>query len=247
MEAWGFAIIFLAWGIGGFVNGVSGLGAGVIAMPFMLCVVDMRAASLAACLISLPLPAVVGWQHRRYLCPRLLRPLLAGMLPGMLAGMALLSVIPGRLLQTCLGIMLVAHMIWQLVPHPHTPPARPVLWGIMAGGLAGFVQALSGIGGPPAAMYAQRAHWDKDMIRANLSLLFVIISCPIIILQYRLGCYTADVMHTFLPAALGCGTGLVFAYPVARRIGEVSFQHLLAVVIGLSGLSMLIRAVWQTS
>lgn len=243
MDTWGFLTIFLAWSVGGFVNGVSGLGAGVIAMPFMLCVVDIKIASLAACLISLPLPAVVGWQHRRFLCLQCIRPLLAGMLPGMLAGILLIPVIPGRLLQVCLGIMLVTHMIWQLVPHPpHAPSARSSLWGVLAGGLAGLVQALSGIGGPPAAMYAQHAHWDKDKIRCNLSLVFVIISCPIVITQFSLGYYTADVMQTFLPAALGCGTGLVLAYPVARRIGEVSFQHLLAVIIGLSGLSMLARS-----
>lgn len=47
-------------------------------------------------------------------------------------------------------------------------------------------------------------HRDKDMIRANLKQLFVIISCPIIILQCRPGCCYGR-CHAHLSA---CGSGL---------------------------------------
>ncbi len=85
---------------------------------------------------------------------------------------------------------------WQLAPHPHTPPARPVLWGIMAGGLVGFVQALSGHVCPAC-------HWDKDKIRANPRLLFVIISCPILYCSAVRAVYGRG--HAHLSA---CGSGL---------------------------------------
>ena len=42
--------------------------------------------------------------------------------------------------------------------------------------------------------------------------------------------------------AAACGVGLVISYPLARKIGEASFQRLLAIVIGLSGFSILTRA-----
>ena len=49
-------------------------------------------------------------------------------------------------------------------------------------------------------------------------------------------------LQGLIPCLLGCGTGLAISYPLARRIGEAGFQRLLAIVIGLSGFSILTRA-----
>lgn len=54
--------------------------------------------------------------------------------------------------------------------------------------------------------------------------------------------YTGPVLQGLIPCLLGCGVGLVISYPLARKIGEASFQRLLAIVIGLSGFSILTRA-----
>ncbi|WP_418735189.1 hypothetical protein [Desulfovibrio sp.] len=61
-------------------------------------------------------------------------------------------------------------------------------------------------------------------------------------MQYLAGYYTGPVLQGLIPCLLGCGVGLVISYPLARKIGEASFQRLLAIVIGLSGFSILTRA-----
>ena len=138
--------------------------------------------------------------------------------------------------------MLMAHMIWHLLAHRPGPLRSPLLWGSVSGAVAGFIQAVSGLGGPAIGMYAQLAHWDKDRTRGNISLYFLGLSLPLVLMQYLAGYYTGPVIQGLIPCLLGCGAGLVISYPLARKIGEASFQRLLAVVIGLSGFSILTRA-----
>lgn len=196
-----FFICFTGWTLGGIVNGISGLGAGIFALPIVLLVTDIKTASPITCIICIPLPAILGWQFRHYYRMADLRLLLLGTIPGALLGVALLPLIPARALQVGLGIMLMAHMVWHLL-----------------------------------------AHWDKDRTRGNISLYFLGLSLPLVLMQYLAGYYTGPVLQGLIPCLLGCGVGLVISYPLARKIGEASFQRLLAIVIGLSGFSILTRA-----
>ena len=155
-----FFICFTGWTLGGIVNGISGLGAGIFALPIVLLVTDIKTASLITCIICIPLPAILGWQFRHYYRMADLRLLLLGTIPGALLGVALLPLIPARALQVGLGIMLMAHMVWHLLAHRPGPLHSPRLWGSVSGALAGFIQAVSGLGGPAIGMYDQLAHWD---------------------------------------------------------------------------------------
>lgn len=152
-----FFICFTGWTLGGIVNGISGLGAGIFALPIVLLVTDIKTASLITCIICIPLPAILGWQFRHYYRMADLRLLLLGTIPGALLGVALLPLIPARALQVGLGIMLMAHMVWHLLAHRPGPLHSPRLWGSVSGALAGFIQAVSGLGGPAIGMYAQLA------------------------------------------------------------------------------------------
>ena len=204
-----FFICFTGWTLGGIVNGISGLGAGIFALPIVLLVTDIKTASLITCIICIPLPAILGWQFRHYYRMADLRLLLLGTIPGALLGVALLPLIPARALQVGLGIMLMAHMVWHLLAHRPGPLHSPRLWGSVSGALAGFIQAVSGLGGPVIGMYAQLAHWDKDRTRGNISLYFLGLSLPLVLMQYLAGYYTGPVLQGLIPCLLGCGVGLV--------------------------------------
>ena len=91
--------------------------------------------------------------------------------------------------------------------------------------------------------------WGRGMMprpfftACKLSLIHILgLSLPLVLMQYLAGYYTGPVIQGLIPCLLGCGAGLVISYPLARKIGEASFQRLLAVVIGLSGFSILTRA-----
>ena len=128
-----FFICFTGWTLGGIVNGISGLGAGIFALPIVLLVTDIKTASLITCIICIPLPAILGWQFRHYYRMADLRLLLLGTIPGALLGVALLPLIPARVLQIGLGLMLMAHMIWHLLAHRPGPLRSPLLWGSVSG------------------------------------------------------------------------------------------------------------------
>lgn len=139
MDGASFFICFAGWTLGGIVNGISGLGAGIFALPIVLLVTDIKTASLITCIICIPLPAILGWQFRRHYRLADLRLLFLGTIPGALLGVALLPRIPARALQMGLGIMLMAHMLWHLLAHRPGPLRSPLLWGTASGAVAGFI------------------------------------------------------------------------------------------------------------
>lgn len=242
MDWTSFFICFSGWALGGFINGISGMGAGILALPVVLLVTDIKIASLIACFIGIPLTVVMGWQYRRHVRMADIRHLMLGTIPGALLGVVLLPVIPSRALQISLGALLVAYMFWQLLAHRAAALRSPCGWGATAGAAAGFIQAVGGIGGPPVGIYAQLARWDKDRTRGDLSCYFLLMSLPLVAIQYLAGYHTAEFLQGLVPCLLGCGTGLLFSLPVARRIGEKNFHRLLTLVIGISGLTILARA-----
>lgn len=245
MDWTSFVICFTGWLLGSFVNGISGMGAGIFALPIVLLVIDIKTAALISCAIAIPLPGTLTWQFRKHIRLSDLRPLFLGSFPGMVLGVLMLPVVPARFLQISLGIMLVAYMFWHMLVHQLPVLGSPRLWGTTSGAVGGFIQAIGGLGGPPLGMYAQLSRWDKDRTRGNLGAYFVGTALPIIAMQVFAGYYTPYVIRNLIPCLLGCAVGLVLGYPVARRIGEVNFQRLLTAVIGLSGLSILIRALLE--
>ena len=53
-----YPLVFLAWFLGGFINGVSGMGAAMVALPIVACVLEMSEAVPATCLVAVTLAAV---------------------------------------------------------------------------------------------------------------------------------------------------------------------------------------------
>ncbi|MFR6518819.1 MAG: hypothetical protein ACLUPV_06085 [Bilophila wadsworthia] len=47
-----YPLVFLAWFLGGFINGVSGMGAAMVALPIVACVLEMSEAVPATCLVA---------------------------------------------------------------------------------------------------------------------------------------------------------------------------------------------------
>ena len=56
-----YPLVFLAWFLGGFINGVSGMGAAMVALPIVACVLEMSEAVPATCLVAVTLAVYVAW------------------------------------------------------------------------------------------------------------------------------------------------------------------------------------------
>ena len=58
-------IVSIAWFLGGFVNGVSGMGAAMVALPIVAGFMDMSEAVPSSCLVTCIVAGYVAWMYRR--------------------------------------------------------------------------------------------------------------------------------------------------------------------------------------
>ena len=106
-------IVSIAWFLGGFVNGVSGMGAAMVALPIVAGFMDMSEAVPSSCLVTCIVAGYVAWMYRRSCRMASVWPMLLGCLPGVLAGVWVLKFVPGTWLQAGLGSLLLVYMLWQ--------------------------------------------------------------------------------------------------------------------------------------
>ena len=86
--------IFGAWFLGGFVNGISGMGAGLVSLPIAASLLPMQELVPASGLSTLTVACYLVWAYRRYCRWSSLRHMLVGCLPGALLGVWILRSVP---------------------------------------------------------------------------------------------------------------------------------------------------------
>ena len=117
-----YPLVFLAWFLGGFINGVSGMGAAMVALPIVACVLEMSEAVPATCLVAVTLAVYVAWMYRAHSRVAPIIPMLLGCIPGLIIGVCVLRVVPGIWLQGGLGAALIVYVAWQLLHRAGTAP-----------------------------------------------------------------------------------------------------------------------------
>ncbi len=238
-----YPLVFLAWFLGGFINGVSGMGAAMVALPIVACVLEMGEAVPATCLVAVALAVYVAWMYRAYARVAPIIPMLLGCIPGLIVGVYVLRVVPGIWLQGGLGAALIVYVAWQVLHRAGGAHPESVRGCAVSGFASGFANAAISVSGPPVAIYALYVGWDKDTTRGTLSLYFLGTSICTCIVQAAAGLYTPVVVKAALWGMPGALMGLAVSLPVARFVRESVFQGILLVMIAFAGSVCIIRAV----
>lgn len=235
--------VFLAWLGGGFVAGVTTMGAALFAVPITAFFLPMQDTVLLSCL-SLPFMQIVMVSMNLRSCrPAAILPLLAGTVPGSLAGLWILELLPDRTLRICVGAILVLFPVWHLAARvqPHGENGKAAA---LAGFLSGVLGTSTSFDGPPAAAYGLYAGWQPRIMLGTLGLYYLTRSVFQCCLQGFAGLYTESVLHYALWSAPAAMLGIVLAYPLAKRLSVVMMKRLLLTVIGLGGISCLLKALF---
>ena len=142
-----YPLVFLAWFLGGFINGVSGMGAAMVALPIVACVLEMSEAVPATCLVAVTLAVYVAWMYRAHSRVAPIVPMLLGCIPGLIIGVCVLRVVPGIWLQGGLGAALIVYVAWQLLHRAGTAHPESVRGCAVSGFASGFANAAISLAG----------------------------------------------------------------------------------------------------
>lgn len=235
--------VFVCWFAGGFVSGVSGIGGTMFAFPFLALAIPMHALIPLSCLVCFFKDACMIAMHVRFCRFDAMPWLLLGAVPGSFAGVYLLQICSGAVLQGAVGLLLLYYVYWQMTYRAaQGPVSHPQMLGAAAGFGAGLLGTAISFDGPPIGAYGLCMGWEPRVFLGTLGVFFVIRGSFTVILQATAGFYTPEVLGYALYGAPGVILGTLLAFPVAKRIPQETFRKVLLVIIGVAGAVCLVRA-----
>ncbi len=185
-------IIFLA----GVVQGLTGFGSVLVALPLLALVLPMTEAVPLICLVAFcmnlqmipELRGNVRWK------PAIL--FTVSSLPGLVLGVHALRTISPAILSAILGAMTLAFSLFSLRRKGRTMPLGTASC-LAAGFLSGWLNGAIGAGGPPVAAYASLQPWSKAEIKATLLAFFLVGGTGIVIAHFFSGLYSPKILRFF--------------------------------------------------
>ncbi len=224
-----------AWLLAGFVNGVSGMGAAMCALPIVAGSMAPKLLIPATCLMVFVVSLATATPYIKYTRWKSLPALLAGAPPGAIAGLAVLVVTPAWALQLGAGTIMLFFTLWNFFMPSLRPRSDSWNAGIISGFASGFINTSISFGNPPIAIYSLYAGWDKLETMGTMNVCTTITAFLTCGVHGLAGLYNAQVIEYALWGAPATVAGLVFSLPVAKRINQQTFRKILLMVIGIAG------------
>jgi uncharacterized protein len=225
---------------GGFVNGLTGFGTGVSALPFWINAVEptiaaqMAAGSAVASQLS-TLPSI--WSSIRW---RALVPLIGAGLLGIPVGLLVQPMIAGETFKIVIGIITCVYALTMLTAGGRfrisieSRGAEAVI-----GFVSGMMGSIAGISGVLPTMWAALNDWPKERRRSMFQAFNLTILATMLAVSYmtdRLGLKFISLLLIALPGSL---LGAVIGSAIYARVDNRRFDRIVLSLLLLGGVGMM--------
>ena len=228
------SVAFLA----GFVQGLTGFGSALVAMPLLLLFLPAKTATPFCILMGLVITSILSMGLKSHLDWKKIGPIFLGCLPGITCGTYLLKHANDLVIKRLLGIVLISYSIFCM--YAHLKPKRLHLsWGVLAGFLTGVTGAAFSAGGPPTIIYTSLNDWNKDAIKATLSGFFLLTSVLTTIAHALAGIITKEVLGLFLWSIPSMILGTMIGASVYKRLSHGDYLKTIYVLLMFMGIMLL--------
>ena len=231
-------IVFAA----GFIQGLSGFGSALIAIPLLSLFLPMRFVVPFIILIGYSINFMLLRDSRKHIHVSRSLLLIAGSLPGVPLGVLTLSTCPEWFLQVLLGGLLVIISLSSMMKFtPNIVPGGG--WAAFSGLISGWLGGSLGASAPPVIIYLTTQPWPKEMIKATLVSYFTISGLLIIGLQASQGFITSPVLITYLLALPVLFLGVACGSISFKRINQAQYVLIMNILLSILGVVSLVKAV----
>ncbi len=224
--------------LAGFIQGMTGFGSALVAMPLLSLFLDIKNAVPLCILNSLVITTFLALKMRRHLDKKKILPLCIGALPGVVVGSTLLIQVNSDLIKTSLGIMLISYSLYCLFSHPK-PRTLHKAWSFIVGFLSGAIGAAFSAGGPPTIIYTTLNNWNKDEIKATLTGFFLFNSYLVASVHAISGLTTIPIMANFMVSAPFVLLGTVLGSICYGKIPQKLYLQLIYSFLVFMGIMMI--------
>lgn len=234
------AIIF-----GGFVvRGMSGFGAGLVAMPLLALVIPIHAAVPVMGLLVFVLFIFLAIRDRRDVIWREVRLLVVPTVAGVVGGLLLFRTLDNQLLLKCIGAITIAYAVYALAIHyVGLPPVKcSERWAAPFGFAGSFIDTMLGSGGGTmVVIYMHLRGVGKIAFRATVAVVWFVEIVARIVGYGMSGYYTGEVLILVLLLLPMMGLGTWCGERIHRRISQETFSKILALLLIGAGGTLLAR------
>lgn len=230
-------LIFL---LAGLIQGLTGFGAGLVAIPLLCLIMDIKEAVPLSILSGLAITTAMAWNLRQHMDRHKILPMLIGSLPGIVAGTLLLKVADPVVINRMLGLLLISISAINLTFKPR--PINPsIVWGYIAGFFSGAITASVGAGGPPVIIYTTLTDWKKDVIKATLTGFFVLNGYITAAVHAGTGVITGNTLRMFIVTVAFVLLGTYVGTTISDRINRRTYLRIVYLLLMVLGVMMLAR------
>ncbi|GAA1143643.1 sulfite exporter TauE/SafE family protein [Ornithinicoccus hortensis] len=236
VQVWALLVIAVALFAGTTVQGLVGLGLGLVGAPIATLVAPELMPGVLLWAAAL-LPSLQLASNREQIDWRGLAWALPARIPGTVLGVWLVMVFTERALSVAVGVMVLLAVLltWRTVT---VPISRTSLLG--AGTISGVTSTATSIGGPPMAILYQ--HRTPTQIRSTLAVYFVlgaVFSLSGLGISGQLHAREFWLAVLFTPFLLG---GLWLSRHLGRRVSPMRIRSTMLLVCAASALALLVRS-----
>ncbi len=233
------ALIFFS---AGFLQGVSGFGSALLAMPLLVLVIDVREAVTLSLLNGLLINLFMSLQLKSHLDWRKILPLISGCVPGIYVGVNILKKVNQAYIKCSLGVLIISYALYCLFGRLQQRSIGRG-WGFVAGFATGTIGSAFSAGGPPSIIYTTLTGWRKDEIKATLAALFFFTTILATAAHYFSGLTTLPVMRLYGVTALPVLVGVFFGVQFSKRIATKTYLIIIYYLLIVLGVMLVISGV----
>jgi uncharacterized membrane protein YfcA len=242
---WIIAWCFFALCCGGLIKGALGVGTPLLTVPMMAQVLPPQ---MAIAIMAVPVVVANLWQfaqaERSAAVVARFWPTLVAILVGSWIGVKILSVIDEKALLVLVGAAVIAFALLQGSKFRlHLPDRLVKPAGVLFGGASGLIGGVSSFFGPMLITYLISIRGlSKIQFVSSISFLYVSAVVPWAVTLFIFDILDQRLLLYSTLATLPVTLGLLGGQRIRKHISEARFQHLIIVILVISGASMLWRA-----
>jgi len=219
----------------GFIQGLSGFGSAIIAIPLLSFFLDIKTSVALVIMLGIIIGLINTRELIQYGQARRLVPLIFGALLGIPVGVTFINSIRESVVLLILSILLIGYSLYtmsgfkiKLFSHKH--------FAYIAGFFSGWLGATLSINGPPVIFYTSAQNWSAKEKKSLLASYFLLVSILTAIGFYISGMLNDRVMILFgysvIPLIVGTYLG-IFTFNKMANTSQNTTINILVLVLGI--------------
>lgn len=227
------------------IQGITGFAGTLIAMPFLIMLVDLETAKQVLNLLGILASLMIIIKDYKLIKKKQLLIILFWMTIGLVIGMIIYKIAPRRILLIVFPLFVLAVGIKGILKHNNETTVnssndKTTVIDILLLLFAGIIHGLFVAGGPLLVIYATEKIMEKNSFRATLSAVWIFLNSIMLIQAITANTITVSMSKYMLISIIPMFAGVIIGNYLLTKLSQQFFMKLSYTLLILSGISLLL-------